>query len=248
MTQFEQIKNTLMNYSSTSRPIEIRWPKWVGAALIISSIIGFAMTWFYLHPTPTPPKSYTGKLTTEARKTRDAAGEITDILSSQPLPPTKISKIEAQATSTDSSEAWSADNFLDVLKEPAEDSDAANAIEMLTKQNTIEKKDPYVASLVNEAVDLAVLPFGNNGKIEDSSDQAAFYTSSAIDKTELPPLHFNPDGSIIVQNGDSLSRIALILYRDESQYTRIFEANKDVLSNPHELQAGTRLRIPEIQY
>jgi nucleoid-associated protein YgaU len=44
--------------------------------------------------------------------------------------------------------------------------------------------------------------------------------------------------------GDTLSKIAKKYYGDASLYMQIFEANKDILSNPDLIKIGQRLRIP----
>jgi nucleoid-associated protein YgaU len=48
-----------------------------------------------------------------------------------------------------------------------------------------------------------------------------------------------------VQAGDSLSKISKQFYGNANQYMRIFEANRDQLDNPNEIQAGQQLVIPE---
>ena len=47
-----------------------------------------------------------------------------------------------------------------------------------------------------------------------------------------------------VQAGDSLSKISKHFYGDASQYMKIFEANKDQLSNPDKISVGQVLKIP----
>jgi nucleoid-associated protein YgaU len=47
-----------------------------------------------------------------------------------------------------------------------------------------------------------------------------------------------------VKKGDTLSKIAEQFYGDPKLYTTIFEANKDVLTNPDLIQIGQKLRIP----
>ena len=47
-----------------------------------------------------------------------------------------------------------------------------------------------------------------------------------------------------VQPGDSLSKIAKQFYGDSNDYLRIFEANKDKLSDPNKIQIGQELVIP----
>lgn len=47
-----------------------------------------------------------------------------------------------------------------------------------------------------------------------------------------------------VQSGDSLSKIAKAQLGDAGQYTKIFEANKPMLSDPDKIYPGQVLRIP----
>jgi nucleoid-associated protein YgaU len=48
-----------------------------------------------------------------------------------------------------------------------------------------------------------------------------------------------------VQEGDSLSKIAEKFYGNASAYNRIFEANRDKLSDPNKMGAGAQLVIPQ---
>jgi nucleoid-associated protein YgaU len=48
-----------------------------------------------------------------------------------------------------------------------------------------------------------------------------------------------------VKAGDSLSNIAKQFYGDANQYMKIFEANKDKLSDPNKIQPGQQLTIPQ---
>jgi len=47
-----------------------------------------------------------------------------------------------------------------------------------------------------------------------------------------------------VKAGDSLSKIAQQFYGDASEYSKIFEANRDKLNDPDKIQAGQELVIP----
>jgi nucleoid-associated protein YgaU len=47
-----------------------------------------------------------------------------------------------------------------------------------------------------------------------------------------------------VQAGDSLSKISKQFYGNANQFMKIFEANRDQLSNPNEIKPGQRLVIP----
>jgi nucleoid-associated protein YgaU len=48
-----------------------------------------------------------------------------------------------------------------------------------------------------------------------------------------------------VQAGDSLSKISKEFYGNANEYMKIFEANRNQLSNPNEIKPGQRLVIPE---
>lgn len=52
------------------------------------------------------------------------------------------------------------------------------------------------------------------------------------------------DRAYTVAEGDTLSSIALKIYGDSSKYRKIFEANRDVLSDENTLALGQQLRIP----
>ncbi len=47
-----------------------------------------------------------------------------------------------------------------------------------------------------------------------------------------------------VQPGDTLSKIAKQHYGNANEYMRIFEANRNLLSDPNKIQVGQRLLIP----
>ena len=48
----------------------------------------------------------------------------------------------------------------------------------------------------------------------------------------------------VVQPGDSLSKISKQFYGDANKYMKIFEANKDKLTDPNKVNVGTELLIP----
>ena len=47
-----------------------------------------------------------------------------------------------------------------------------------------------------------------------------------------------------VVSGDTLSKISKQYYGDANQYMKIFEANKDKLKDPDQIQVGQELKIP----
>jgi nucleoid-associated protein YgaU len=48
-----------------------------------------------------------------------------------------------------------------------------------------------------------------------------------------------------VQAGDNLSKISKQFYGDANKYMKIFEANKDKLTDPDKVRAGIELSIPQ---
>ena len=48
-----------------------------------------------------------------------------------------------------------------------------------------------------------------------------------------------------VQSGDSLSKISKQFYGNANDYMKIFDANRDQLDNPNQIQPGQKLVIPE---
>ncbi|MBK8944743.1 MAG: LysM peptidoglycan-binding domain-containing protein [Ignavibacteriae bacterium] len=47
-----------------------------------------------------------------------------------------------------------------------------------------------------------------------------------------------------VASGDSLSKIAKVYFDEANKYMKIFEANKDQLTNPDLIKVGQELKIP----
>jgi len=56
--------------------------------------------------------------------------------------------------------------------------------------------------------------------------------------------HRSTGQTYTVKSGDTLSKIAQQFYGNASQYNKIFEANRDKLSNPDKIQVGQELVIP----
>jgi len=48
----------------------------------------------------------------------------------------------------------------------------------------------------------------------------------------------------VVKQGDTLSKIAIEFYGDASLYPKIFDANRDQLTDPDKIRVGQKLRIP----
>lgn len=66
-------------------------------------------------------------------------------------------------------------------------------------------------------------------------------TSPAVERADGPA----PGRIHVVERGDTLSAISKQYYGKASDYMRIFNANKDLLTDPDKIKPGQRLRIPE---
>jgi len=65
---------------------------------------------------------------------------------------------------------------------------------------------------------------------------------SGIGAAEAPPAA--RERSYIVQDGDSLERLAQRYLGDEGRAIELFDLNREVLENPHLLRIGTEIKIP----
>ena len=76
------------------------------------------------------------------------------------------------------------------------------------------------------------------------SDLTADITSQGQTDAQESARSRSAEQTYTVKPGDTLSKISKQLYGDAGQYQRIFEANRDKLSDPDEIQAGQVLKIP----
>lgn len=153
--------------------------------------------------------------------------------------------VEAESTDTymeqidpdASDEGWSADHFLDIIHndkgaveaDSRVDGPVAAAIAKAAKRTEARaNQDPYLSSLLDEASDLSVtvvVAIPGAGLVRNDPNGLA-------------------DRFLIVEQGESLSEIANRVYGDPKAYQRIFNANRDVLTNPDMVSTGQQLRIP----
>lgn len=80
-----------------------------------------------------------------------------------------------------------------------------------------------------------------NSILDNNIDNDSKYETAI--KKELT-VRSNEMRIIIVQKGDTLSKIAKKAYGNRDAYSKIFTANPEVLKNPNEIFVGQRLRIP----
>jgi nucleoid-associated protein YgaU len=83
---------------------------------------------------------------------------------------------------------------------------------------------------------------GNAAEVEAARELQVRAFAASTAKTET----VGGERFYTVEGGDSLAYIALQFYGSTSEYTRIFDANRDRLSSPEKVQIGQRLRIPNV--
>jgi nucleoid-associated protein YgaU len=90
---------------------------------------------------------------------------------------------------------------------------------------------------------LANTPYEKNiiwDKIKETGGESPNDITADIKVTNTDFYHVHK-----VQSGESLSKIAKHYYKDGNKYMQIFEANKDQLKNPDQIQPGQQLKIPK---
>jgi nucleoid-associated protein YgaU len=75
--------------------------------------------------------------------------------------------------------------------------------------------------------------------------QAADQETMMADVKDAKPAGDNPYAQYhVVKKGDTLSKIADEYYGDKMLYPKIFEANRNVLTDPNKIKPGQKLLIP----
>jgi len=95
---------------------------------------------------------------------------------------------------------------------------------------------------VNKATrDNAILMVGNIKGVEKVISDDLTYPPP-------PPEEPEPEDTIYtIKSGDTLGAIAKEFYGKSAAYMKIFEANKDIISDPNKIYPGQKIRIPQDQ-
>jgi len=124
-------------------------------------------------------------------------------------------------------------------------------IEQIVKQTiALKNVDHYNKIIINKPTDDKY----TNDRLTKLSNELSFVidddfldknSSSYTDEiTKEVAVRSNEMRIIIVQKGDTLSKIAKRAYHNEEDYKKIFKANPEVIKNPNQIFVGQRLRIP----
>jgi len=102
---------------------------------------------------------------------------------------------------------------------------------VLSKNKTIEVKNSSLVKLSSSLTDII------NEEINSNSNYAQEIKKEVV-------VRKNEMRIIIVQKGDTLSKIAKKAYGEYTDYKKIFAANPEIIKNPNQIFIGQRLRIP----
>lgn len=107
-----------------------------------------------------------------------------------------------------------------------------------------------IESSSGDSAGLTLLPRGSSE--EDASDKRSETDESdagaAVRVAAVTSGRFEVEAGVrylTVRRGDTLRTIAQLAYGDETQFQRIFDANRHVLTNPNVVILGAKLRIPD---
>lgn len=120
--------------------------------------------------------------------------------------------------------------------------DDINTLVLIESLDIIEKSgeegDKYVS--------FSLLEYKEYGKKAMVIANQTSSTTKTAKKKKVAGVKSNPknSGSYTVQAGDTLWAIAKKYYSDGSQYTKIYNANKDKIKNPNLIYPGQKLVIP----
>ena len=117
------------------------------------------------------------------------------------------------------------------------------------KDEVIRKKVVYNAVIIDQKevktpADLAKL-YASINRISRSKKRKILRSAYTKKIKKEIVIRKNATRTIVVRSGDTLSSIAKRAYGKSSLYTKILDANPDILSNPHRLKVGMRLRVPK---
>jgi nucleoid-associated protein YgaU len=168
-----------------------------------------------------------------------------------PAPVKSAEEIEEERLWAETDQAWAAGDFQKVTE-------CLDALKALQPEDAAEIDEKIAAAQFNQAsafeqsgdLNRALYLYQEAQRRNPNLGEAGF----AIERVQnalnppAPPAEPEPaapaEQTYTVADGDTLWAIAERHYGDGSQYTRIFEANRDQLDNPDVIQAGQVLRIP----
>ena len=115
-----------------------------------------------------------------------------------------------------------------------------------------------VGALAIASIVLALTTFRSDDSSKDASPTAVSARPTVVEAKAIsaaptlaaipsptPPQAASKERTHTVASGDTLSSIAKQYYGDAGKWTKIFEANRDLLPDANSLKLGQKLRIPD---
>jgi len=114
------------------------------------------------------------------------------------------------------------------------------------KKIDLSKSNHYNKVVINSSKEsetdtLSKLSYELNSAINESSSSISNYTQEISKEIAV---RSNEMRIIVVNRGDTLSKIAKRAYGNYDDYVKIFEANPEIIKNPDQIYVGQKLRIP----
>ncbi len=114
------------------------------------------------------------------------------------------------------------------------------------KKIDLSKSNHYNKVVINSSKEsetdtLSKLSYELNSAINESSSSISNYAQEISKEIAV---RSNEMRIIVVNRGDTLSKIAKRAYGNYDDYVKIFEANPEIIKNPDQIYVGQKLRIP----
>lgn len=163
-------------------------------------------------------------------------------------PPKSAEELEEERLWAETDAAWAVGDFQKVTE-------SLDALKVLQPEDAAEIDEKIAAAQYNQAsaceqageLDRALYLYQEAQRRNPHLGEAGFAVErvQAALQPPAPAAEAAPaEQTHTVESGDSLWAIAERFYGDGSQWSRVFEANRDQLDNPDVIQPGQVLRIP----
>ncbi|MCG3137333.1 MAG: hypothetical protein HJJLKODD_01177 [Phycisphaerae bacterium] len=116
------------------------------------------------------------------------------------------------------------------------------------EEPTVASTEPMTTTYSEPSgTDSSVLQVGGSYAGDENGGTATGSVSAYPSISSTTPSNNSAQGghSHMVQKGDTLYSLARFYYNDQSQWKKIYEANKSTLHDPNQIKTGTQLFIPE---
>lgn len=139
------------------------------------------------------------------------------------------------------------DQMEDISTQVNFNSDKREKVATQKSENEIDSYNKVVVSTdSNSGDELANLSKGLNAVLQDVDTKNVASSNYTKMITKEVSTRESEMRMIVVQPGDSLSKIAKRAYGSVTEYNRLLEANPELMKNPNVITVGQRLRVPSI--